>query len=139
MNAARKRLWILGCLGIVMLGCGPSYDADVSGTVAMGGSPLTKGTVSFHPIAGGPVATGTIESDGTFAVQTALTEGLPPGDYKVTVVATDPPPPSVNGEELPGILLTAPEFGRLDSTPLQYTVKPGDNRFEIVVNPAPAS
>ena len=129
----------LFCLLALLAGCGPSYDATISGTVTMDGSPLTKGTVSFHPTAGGPVATGTIQSDGAFEVQTATTEGLSPGEYKVTVVATDPPPPSPTGEELPGILLTAPEFGRLDTTPLTYTVEAGANSFEIPVSAAPAS
>ena len=124
-------------LPVLLAGCGGSYDATISGKVMMNGSPLSKGTVSFHPLAGGPVATGSIQSDGTFTVQTATKAGLPPGEYKATVVAADPPPPG--DEETPGKLLTAPEFGRLDSTPLQYTVGEGANHFEINVDPAPAS
>ena len=119
-----------------LAGCGGSYDATISGKVMMNGSPLSKGTVSFHPVAGGPVATGTIQSDGTFNVQTATKEGLPPGEYKVTVVATDPPPPG--DDENPGTLLTAPEFGRIDSTPLSFNVEAGANDFEFSVDPAPA-
>ena len=122
---------------VVLTGCGTSYEATITGTVTMNGSPLNKGTVSFHPTAGGPVATGTIQSDGSFSVTTATTQGLSPGEYKVTVVATDPPPASDTGEELPGVLLTAPEFGRLDSTPLTFTVQAGANNFDIPVNPAP--
>ena len=132
---------LVACLSLLALlaGCGASYDATISGTVTMDGAPLTKGTVSFHPNAGGAVATGKINIDGSFTVQTATTKGLEPGEYKVTVVATDPPPPSTNGEELPGILLTAPEFGRLDSTPLKFTVEAGANQFDIPVTSAPAS
>ena len=118
-------------------GCGSSYDATISGKVMMNGGPLSKGTVSFHPVAGGPVATGAIQSDGTFTVKTATKEGLPPGEYKVTVVATDPPPPG--DDENPGTLLTAPEFGRIDSTPLSFNVETGENNFEFSVDPAPAS
>lgn len=118
-------------------GCGSSYDSTISGKVMMNGSPLSKGTVSFHPVAGGPVATGAIQSDGTFTIQTATKEGLQPGEYKVTVVATDPPPPG--DDENPGTLLTAPEFGRIDSTPLSFTVEAGANEFEFSVDPAPAS
>ena len=132
-------LLVSACLLGFTSGCGVSYDATVTGTVTMNGAPLTKGTVSFHPVSDGPVATGTIQSDGSFAVKTATEEGLSPGEYKVTVVATDPPPPSTDGEELPGVLLTAPEFGRLDATPLRFTVEPGANSFEISVDPAPAS
>lgn len=121
----------------ILAGCGSTYDSTISGKVVMNGSPLPKGTVSFHPVAGGPVATGAIQSDGTFTIQTATKEGLQPGEYKVTVVATDPPPPG--DDENPGTLLTAPEFGRIDSTPLSFTVEAGANDFEFSVDPAPTS
>jgi hypothetical protein len=41
----------------------------------------------FHPTAGGPMAYGTIGSDGGYTLRTAGSDGLIPGDYTATVVA----------------------------------------------------
>ncbi len=126
----RLGIWLLGCWGLcLLLGCGPAFESSVSGKVTHGGQPLSKGNVSFHPVAGGPVAYGTIQSDGTYSVKTGTGQGLPPGEYKVTVSATDPPPPDV--EDAPGVLITPPQYNNVKTTPLTKTISPGANVINI--------
>ena len=120
---------------LLLSGCGSPYDATVSGNVTLDGQPLTKGSVSFHPVADGPVANGTIAGDGSYTVTTGTDTGLPPGDYKVTVVATDPPPPG--DEETPGILLTPEKYNRVDTTPLQFTINAGGNEINLPIVSTP--
>lgn len=121
---------VLACLGVcLLLGCGPRFESSISGKVTLSGQPLGKGNVSFHPIAGGPVAYGTIQSDGTYVVKTGAGTGLPPGEYKVTVGATDPPPPGP--DEAPGVLITPPEYNNVKTTPLTKTIVAGANVINI--------
>lgn len=117
-------------------GCGSSFESSVSGKVTLGGAPLTKGSVSFHPVVSGPVAIASIASDGSYTIKTGTKVGLTPGDYVVTVTATDPPP--AGQEELPGTLLTPEEYGDVKRSPLKHTVKAGSNTIHLDV-PAKAN
>jgi hypothetical protein len=132
--AGRRRIFCcvwLGVLAVVLSGCGSRFDSTVSGKVTLGTTPLTKGNVSFHPVSQGPVAIGTIAGDGSYSVSTGAEGGLPAGEYKVTVVATDPPP--ADEPEAAGLLLTPAEYGDVKRTPLSFTVKPGKNNFDIAL------
>ena len=73
---------------IFFAGC--SGDSSVSGKVTLDGNPLTSGTVTFHPTGSGPVGIGSIGEDGRFVVAVGTSKTLPPGEYIVTVVATEP-------------------------------------------------
>jgi len=95
----------------------------------MDGEPLTKGNVAFIPVDEGSVANGTIHGDGTYTLRTATKQGISPGRYKVTVVATDPPPP--DDPEAPGVLLTPPRYGDVKTTPLEKEVAPGANKIDL--------
>jgi len=55
------------------------------------GNPLPRGTVAFNPQGLGPSAYGRIESNGEYAIHTGREEGLPPGQYLLTVVANEAP------------------------------------------------
>lgn len=65
----------------------PKNLSKVYGVVRVDGKPLTKGTVMFVPDAGRS-ATGTIQSDGTFTMQTfGDSDGALVGKHKVAVIA----------------------------------------------------
>jgi hypothetical protein len=114
---------------ILPAGCGRSFDGSVNGMVTLDGKPLATGTVTFHPVGSGPMAYGRIQADGRYSVVTASRQGLPPGEYVVTVVATAPPPnPKL---EIPGELLTPVRYGRLDQSGLHFTVQRGQNTFDL--------
>jgi hypothetical protein len=126
---------VFAFVALFVAGCGTSYDATVNGTVTLDGQPLTKGNVAFVPVGEGAVANGAIQSDGAFTLHTATEQGLAPGRYKVTVVATDPPPPG--DDETPGVLLTPRVYGDVKTTPLVKEVVAGTNTFELPLVSAP--
>ena len=103
---------------------------SVSGLVTLNTTPLTTGTVAFHPAAGGPTAYGSIGPDGSYTLLTGNQHGLKSGEYVVTVVATGPPePPSKEHMEPVGKLLTPASYGDVKTSPLRATVTPGSNRI----------
>jgi hypothetical protein len=82
--------FVLACVILFSSGCGGVKLYSVSGKVTAGDQPVTAGLVSFIPddskgnksSAG---ATGQIESDGTYSLNTNGKSGAPAGWYKVTV------------------------------------------------------
>jgi hypothetical protein len=73
---------------LAALGCGSNYQ-KAGGTVSVDGAPVKcGGTVMFCPTQGGRPATGALAPDGKFALSSAQEgDGLPPGEYKVVIVA----------------------------------------------------
>lgn len=68
------------------LGCGENLQ-PAGGKVAVDGTPVKEGTIMFYPVGGGRPATGVI-SEGQFQLSFENPgDGLPPGDYKVVIVA----------------------------------------------------
>jgi hypothetical protein len=101
MRASRsfcQRLFTVGFLNLLLLGamgCGGSGDqaktASVTGMVLYKGEPVPMGTVMFTPVAGGPPATGEIQSDGSFVMQTYVAgDGAVIGEHSVIVTAIQP-------------------------------------------------
>jgi hypothetical protein len=75
---------------------GVGTTVPVEGQLKVGDTPLTTGTVAFHPLkAKGndlPHTPGAeIQTDGKFRLVTATKPGAPPGWYKVVVVSSEPP------------------------------------------------
>ena len=76
-------------------GCGDQRrPVKVEGTVILDGKPLARATVYFGPIGDeGQVATALAGSDGVFRLTTINSgDGAVPGDYKVVVTISEPPP-----------------------------------------------
>jgi len=77
-------------------GCGSGGGAlpsliPVKGKVTYKGQPLTKGTIRFEPDGYGRMATGTLQSDGTFVLSTLKKDdGVVAGSHKVSVSDTGP-------------------------------------------------
>jgi len=123
-------------------GCGGVYDSSVSGVVSLDGSPLPRGTVSYNPALPGPASYGLISSDGTYAVSTGREEGLPQGEYTVTVVAKEPSAkvaPDSSAPPKPGKTITPPWYLSKKTSPLKITVESGSNdiNLELTSEPPP--
>jgi hypothetical protein len=101
-NDSTMRIIIPGSITLSALllfscwGCGTSSGAlpsliPVNGKVTYKGQPLTKGTIRFEPDGYGRMATGTIQSDGTFVLSTLKKDdGVVAGLHKVSVSDTGP-------------------------------------------------
>ncbi len=128
-----KYAWTLSILACSLLllasGCGGGHGASVSGRVTLDGKPLDTGTVTFHPEGGGPTAYGGIHSDGSYQVKTGTQQGLPPGEYRVTVLATTEPP--TDGPSVPGEQITPFRYANPAESGLRFTVARGSNRYDI--------
>ena len=117
---------------ILCTGCSGPHESSVSGTVYFDDKPLHTGNVTFYPSKGGPAAYSRIAVDGGYRLSTGSEEGLKPGEYKVTVIATDNPPPSAPGQAPPiGTRFTPEKYSRLETTDLVVTVDSGSNQIDL--------
>ena len=117
----------------MLTGCGASNESTVSGKVTLDGQPLERGTVTFHPVAGGPAAYGQIQANSSYRLKTGSAAGLALGKYVVTVVATESPKLSEEaGEKIPP-LLTPERYGEVKRTDLEFTIRPGDNTIDLAL------
>jgi hypothetical protein len=119
---------------LLVIGCGKSQNATVSGIVTYDGQPLSTGAVTFQPVAPGPLAIGDIRNDGAYTLRTGDATGLSAGEYQVTVVATGPMPEATpsNPMPLPELLIPA-RYGDVSTSGLKYTVERGENRIDIAL------
>jgi hypothetical protein len=126
-------------LAPLVIGCGDRYASTVSGSVTLDEQPLTSGTVTFHPVSGGPVAYAVIGADGSYSLKTGDTECLKPGAYLVTVVATEQPPANLPRAATPpiGRLITPEKYSRQKTTDLKCEVDAGSNEIKLALNSSP--
>lgn len=137
------RLLGLAALLTVFPACsdsGTKPTFPVSGRVLYKGQPAKGAVVAFHPLGDNAQAKPRIlpnadcSADGKFTLSTYNQhDGAPAGEYAVTVYLAGPKEKvsdeDAGDEEQRAIqknLLPA-EYGNKDTTPLRYTVKPGDN------------
>ena len=118
----------------LLSGCGRSLGAGVSGTVTVDGKPLPKGTVVFHPVAGGATVYAEIGTGGAYRLQTGANKSLAPGDYIVTVAAFSRPlEPGMSQEQIEAARLSPIKYGSKETSGLKFTVVPGSNRIDIAM------
>jgi hypothetical protein len=103
VDAARAGAISFVCLLLSSSGCS-SEPADqqlevvpVAGKISVEGSPLTTGNLEYLAIDPGqtrsqPRSVGAIQPDGSYQMQTAGFDGVPPGKYKVVIYAPAEPP-----------------------------------------------
>ncbi len=89
------------CAGISLLqGCGKGGlegpTGTVSGTVTIGGKPLSDASITFFGESNGDTATAVLGSDGAYSLKYEGGFSVPAGDYRVAVIAGPPP-----GEKAP--------------------------------------
>jgi hypothetical protein len=125
---------------VAVVGCGGTYDATVSGMVTLDGNVVPRGTVAYQPVAGGPAAYGPIAEDGSYTIRTGSEQGLPSGEYAVTVTANEPPAvqqTASGGPPPPGKPITPPWYRSKDMSGLRFTVESGANEFNLELKSQP--
>ncbi|MBY0457505.1 MAG: carboxypeptidase-like regulatory domain-containing protein, partial [Gemmataceae bacterium] len=81
------RFAFLALAALTATGCGTTLQ-PAGGQVLVDGVPVKEGTVMFYPTAKGRPATARIGEDGSFVLSYEKPgDGLPPGEYKVVIVA----------------------------------------------------
>ncbi len=129
--------WAVGCCCVATLallgGCtGSSQESQVSGQVSLDGNNIGPGMVVFAPAGGGKPATGSIESDGSYTLNTSREVGLAAGKYNVAVSVREMPQNVKRGDRPPpGKLLIPEKYEQSTTSGLEYEVKPGDNTIDI--------
>ncbi len=143
-------------LPLAIAGCGGASDNDyrfpvhrTEGKVTYKGAPVAKAVVRFHPETPdllkmpegktGPAVMLTTETtpEGAFTMSTYLgDDGIPAGDYIVTVAQGPDPESDVensDGKTPPARKAVGPPRRYRDaaSSPLRAKVKDGENRFEF--------
>jgi hypothetical protein len=134
LRPARAVLAVVACLTLA-LGCSGGKKATlapVTGTVTVGGQPLTSGQVSFVPttkdVQAAGLSAGTIDSSGKYTIYTDGKAGAPLGTYKITVTPSmmptaDGKPPTmpfnnkyrdIATTSLTKEVIASPEAGRYD-------------------------
>ena len=129
---ARRRFPVVAAVVIALAahGCAPVSDCvPVQGVVLLDGKPLPCGIVQFQPASGQP-ATGDIAPDGSFTLSRHTpTDGVPPGTYRVSVLAYDPQASTRSEEHL----LVPLKYTRFGSSGIEFTVFPGTIK-PVVIN-----
>jgi hypothetical protein len=138
----RSRVLMFVALGglLAAAGCGGAYDSTASGVVTLNGSTVPGGSLVFHPGSGGPIPYATIDQGGSYVVRTGREEGLPPGDYQVTVSAYEPPATLLGKDGGPapaGKAITPLWYQSTETSGLSYTVESGNNEINIDLTTEP--
>ena len=108
---------------LLAVGCGagnendasqPPVKATVTGRVTFSGKPLSSGTVTFRHADSGTTGTGRLDSDGRYQLE-ALT-----GENQVGIQTDQKTPFPAS-------------FGKPESSPIKFDVKPGENRADFAL------
>ncbi|MDR2345604.1 MAG: hypothetical protein LBE18_06025 [Planctomycetaceae bacterium] len=108
-----------------------SKNIQLSGQVTYSddGSPLTTGIVCFETNT--YMARGNLKPDGTYTI-TSVTQndGLPPGQYRVSVLNAIEGFGEDNATNIP---LIDPKYGDSNTSGITFQVTPSSNRFDFTV------
>jgi hypothetical protein len=132
----RRALFVLVLM--TLPGCGSNL-MSVSGTVTLDGHSLAgsdrlRGTVQFVPASGhGTTAVGYLDENGRYELSSGSRPGVLPGNYLVTISATEIIPPKVAGEAPSGHLTTPRRYADPRSSGLTADVERGHNKFDYAL------
>lgn len=109
--------------------------AQVTGKVTYQGKPVPKGTITFVSEKGGRNATGQLDPQGNYRLQTEKPgDGALLGEYKVTVYAHDEPVLDYTPTTpVKPKILTPTKYETPESTDLKATVKSGTNNLDFAL------
>jgi hypothetical protein len=125
-------LFLLSCVLLSAAGCSRDTFAKVEGNVTLDGKNLEGGSVTFSPVATGPLSFGTIASDGSFHLQTASTQGVLPGQYVATVSwRRGQPTMGMSEKDIEGLEKVPVRYCKTETSDLRFDVKPGINSFDL--------
>ena len=140
----KARVLTIAALALLLLGfnegCGGTYDATASGVVTLDGQAVPRGTVTYHLATGGAPAYSPIQTDGSYSVRTGREEGLPAGEYQVTITANEAPAQLVskNGGPMPaGKAITPAWYRSKETSGLTFTVESGSNDINLELTSKP--
>lgn len=116
-------------------GSGVGRPLPVQGKVTLGGQPLPKGAITFHPddTKGNKLTTapvGTIEN-GQYSLATGTKPGAPAGWYKVTITSVVPSDPKDEYSQPRSLINT--RFGDPSTSGLAVEVKGGQPAYDFPV------
>ena len=139
-----RRLWF-GLLPLLLMGgCSPAIPlVPVTGSVTVKGEPAEGAIVLFYPEndPGGITSSGAAGKDGRFQVMSAVSQGIAPGRYQVTVTWPDPavqptPQQMMMGTAEDGPDLFKGRYASRQSSPLKVEITAGQKElapFELEV------
>jgi len=119
-------------IATVMLGCGGSGNAYVSGTVTTSdGSPLQSARVIAREDSTSKTSYGTADAEGRYElIYQGGEKGVPPGNYTVTILENL----EVDGRYVPPTIPA--RYSNLNQSGLTFQVEPGERKeFDITVEP----
>jgi hypothetical protein len=132
------QLTICVCVSLMALiasGCSKSrFESTVTGTVKLDGAPIGPGVIQFVPNGNSHnPATGAIQVDGNYELNTSNEVGLDSGEYRVTVSVYDQPQlaPGERAALGSAVLKTPEKYMSLETTDLKFTVAPGTNTIPV--------
>jgi len=109
----------------------------VRGTVTLDGTPVNFGGVRFVSDSG-RLATGEIQSDGSYSMQNPKWgPGVPAGNYQVSVQVRELKEETKTRPAWPGPSLIPEKYEDPATSGLTFEVVPGDNRFNIELSSTP--
>ncbi len=132
------RLFGLSSLLLVTTGCGNGLS-QVSGTITQEGKPLatggdTKVSVMFQPASGeGTPATATTDENGEYRLSTGSQAGVAPGEYMVACSGVQFSSAATVSGIPSGKRIIDRKYGNVTTSGLRFTVKEGDNRYDIAL------
>jgi hypothetical protein len=125
-------LFLLSALFVTSVGCGRNNFGTVEGIVSLDGKVLDGGSVSFSPVAEGPLSFGDIAPDGLYRLHTATIEGTVPGKYIATVSCRrGRPSPGMSISEVEALEKVPVRYCNKSTSDLRFDVKPGRNIFDL--------
>jgi hypothetical protein len=136
-RGAAVRTAAAACCGaaviIMLVGCNrSSQESQVSGSVTLDGSRIGPGMIVFAPLEGGKPATGSIDKNGSYTLNTSREPGLAAGKYKVAVSIRELPENVKRSDQIPpGKLLIPERYEQSTTSGLEYEVEPGRNTIDI--------
>ena len=110
-------------------GCsGSRPTGSVSGTVTLGGAPLTAGLVLFSNQATGVGVTAELDASGRYEI-----EAIPTGEYQVAIEPPPlPAPHEMDQARVPGDNIP-PKYKNLQTSALTAIVEPGANTIDFAL------
>lgn len=109
----------------------------MSGAITLDGQPVqardgVMGTVMFQPVTGGVPAVGRLDAEGRYHIATGAQSGVTPGDYIVTC-ALNKVTASTDGGAASAKGLSDPKYSDSKTSGFAFTVKSGDNEFDLAL------
>lgn len=136
-RVCRRAAVVIGCWVALLPGCGPPplKTVPLSGKVTVNGKPANRAKVFFTPVTPpqGKAILPFAESaaDGTFRVSTLFPDdGLPPGEYAVTVIW--PTYHSGGDQEIEGPDRLKGRYNDVQNPPLKVVVKEGQTELPLL-------